>query len=207
MNAPTAGWDDAYRAGVVKNGTDPVAAAAEQSGQDERKFDKHVLFRASRSTNHHGCRSVEDEPCGQFAIFVELASLRFVEPGGDVPVDVPGIVALDIGPQPVEVESPPPPWGSVTALKASVESPHDPPLQLEQQTVRRLSLLRGVRGVVPPAALSSPGCSTTPGTGTARSTRIRMLSASRSSASASYDNTIRCRRTSSATSSTSCGNT
>src|SRR5215212_7452539 len=142
MTAPAAGWDDAYRAGVVENGTDPVAAAAEQSGQDECELDKHVLFRATQPTDHHGCRSVEYEPCGQLTILVELAYLRFIEPGSDIPVDVPGIVALDIGPQPVEVESAPPPWGSVTALKASVESPHDPPLQLEQQTVRPRSWLQ-----------------------------------------------------------------
>jgi len=131
MTAPAGRRDDAYRAGVVENGTDPVAAAAEQSGQDDCQLDKDVLFRTTRATDHHGCRSVEDKPCGQLTILVELAYLRFIEAGSDVPVDVPGVVALDVRPQTVEVESPSPSWSSVAALKTPIESPHDPPLQPE----------------------------------------------------------------------------
>ena len=55
-------------------------------------------------------------PGGQLPVLVELAHLRFVEPGGDVPVDVTGVVAFDVRPQPGEVEATPrrgvryPPW-------------------------------------------------------------------------------------------------
>src|SRR5215211_4398898 len=121
MTAPGAEWDDTCRAGVVENGTDPVAVAAEQSGQDEREFDKHVLFRAARATDHHGCRPVEDEPCSQLTILVEFAYLRFIEPGSDVPVDVPGVVALYVLPQAGEVKTSTSPRGAIPALDAPVE--------------------------------------------------------------------------------------
>ena len=133
MRAVPVSWQRA----VVENGADPVAVSAEHPGQDEGEFGKHVLLPAARAADHHGRRSVEDQPRGQLTVLVEFAYLRFIEPGSDVPVDVPGIVALDVRPQSVEVEATPPPWGSVAALEAPVESPHDPPLQPEQQAVRR----------------------------------------------------------------------
>src|SRR5512133_2038743 len=137
MTAPGAGRDDACPAGVVEDGTDPVAVSAEHPGQDEGEFGKHVLFSAARAADHHGRRSVEDEPRGQLTILVEFAYLRFVEPGSDVPVDMPGVVAFDVRSQPGEVETSTSPRGAIPALDAPVESPHDPPLQPEQQTVRR----------------------------------------------------------------------
>ena len=48
MAASGAGRDDARgRAGVVEHGTDPVAVAAEQPGQDERELGQHVLLSAA----------------------------------------------------------------------------------------------------------------------------------------------------------------
>jgi len=137
MTAPGAGRDDTCPAGVVEDGADPVAVSAEHPGQDGGQFGKHVLLPAARAADHHGRRSVEDQPCGQLTVLVEFADLWFIEPGRGVPVDVPGIVTLGVRPQSVEVEAASPPWGSVAALEAPVESPHDPPLQPEQQTVRR----------------------------------------------------------------------
>ena len=98
--ASGAGRDDAGRAGVVEDGADPVAVSAEQPGQDEGELGEHVLLAAARAADHHGRRSVEDQPGGQLAVLVELAYLRFVEPGGDVPVDVPGVVAFVVRPRP-----------------------------------------------------------------------------------------------------------
>ena len=116
MAASGAGRDDAGRAGVVEDGADPVAVSAEQPGQDESELGQHVLLSAARAADHHGRRSVEDQPGGQLAVLVELAYLRFVEPGGDVPVDVPGVVAFVVRPHSGEVKTTPrrgvryPPW-------------------------------------------------------------------------------------------------
>ena len=129
--ASGAGRHDAYAAGVVEECADPVATPAEQPGQDEGEFGQHVLLPAARAADHHGRRSVEDQPGGQLAVLVELAHLRFVEPGSDVPVDVPGVVALDVRPQPGEVETATAARGAIRALDAPVEPPHDPPLQLD----------------------------------------------------------------------------
>ena len=80
--------------GLVEDGADAVAVSAEQPGQDERELGQHVLLAAARAADPHGRRSVEDQPGGQLAVLVELAYLRLVQPGGDVPVDVPGVVAF-----------------------------------------------------------------------------------------------------------------
>ena len=127
----------------------PGCRSAEQSGQDEGEFGKHVLLSAARAADRHGCRSVEDQPRGQLTVLVELADLRFIEAGGDIPVDVPGIVALYVRPDSGEVEAASPPRGSVPALDAPVEPAHDPPFQPVQQTVRRLIILG--QGDRPPA--------------------------------------------------------
>ena len=117
-------------------------------GQDEGEFGKHVLLSAVRAADHHGRRSVEDQPGGQLAVLVELAYLRFIEPGGDVPVDVPGVVAFDVRPQPGEVKTSTSSRGAIPALDAPVEPAYDPPLQPVQQAVRPLIMFGG-QGVVP----------------------------------------------------------
>ena len=124
---------------VVEHRADPVAAATEQPGQDEGELGEHVrpCPRPGPPTDVHRGRTVEDQPGRQLAVLVELAHLRFVEPGGDVPVDVPRVVALDVRPQPGEVETAPPPRRAVAALDAPVEPAHDPPLQPVQQRVGR----------------------------------------------------------------------
>src|ERR687897_970183 len=93
------------------------------------------MLSAARAADHHGRRSVEDQPGGQLAVLVELAYLRFVQPGGDVPVDVPGVVAFDIRPQPGEVKTNTSSRGAIPALDAPVEPAYDSPLQPMQQAV------------------------------------------------------------------------
>ena len=132
------------RGSVVEDGADPVAVSAEHPGQDEGELGKHVLLPAARAADHHGRRSVEDQPAGEVAVLVELAYLRFVEPGGDIPVDVPGVVALLVGRIPAK-SSPLPRRGAIAALDAPVEPADDPPLQPVQQAVGRGHLV-GVRG-------------------------------------------------------------
>src|SRR5215212_9519697 len=149
MTAPGAGRDDTCRAGVVEDGTDPVAVPADHPGQDEGEFGKEVLLSAARAADHHGRRSVEDEPRGQLTILVEFAYLRFIEPGSDVPVDVPGVVAFDVRPQPGEVEASTSPRGAIPALDAPVEPAYDSPFQAVQQAVGPSHHWRGVRGSSP----------------------------------------------------------
>jgi hypothetical protein len=136
---------------VVEDGAHPVAVSAEHPGQDEGEFDKHVLLSAARAADDHGRRSVEDQPGGQLAVLVELAYLRFVQPGGDIPIDVPGVVAFDVGPQPGEVKTTTSSRGVIPALDAPVEPAHDSPFQPVQQAVGRRDHFRGVQEVVSPA--------------------------------------------------------
>ena len=134
------------RGSVVEDGTDPVAVPAEHPGQDEGEFGKHVLLSAALAADHHGRRSVEDQPGSQLAVLVELAYLRFVQPGGDIPVDVPGVVALDVRPQPGEVKTSTSSRGAIPALDAPVEPAYDSPLQPVQQAVRPLIIFGGQGG-------------------------------------------------------------
>jgi len=184
---------------VVEQRADPVPAPAEQPGEDQGELADHVVLAASGRAHRHGRGPVQHQPDHELAVLVEHAKLRLVQPGGDVPVDVPGVVAFDVLAQPGEVCSGSPVRGAVAACQASVEAADDTPLQPEQQP-----FLSGSRR---PSGL---GCHQRPlratsGTATASSTCVMRWSALTSSASASYDSTMRCRSTSRAISPTSAG--
>src|SRR3712207_3616033 len=120
-------------------------------------------------------------------MLVELPDLHFVEAAGDIRGDGSGVGACFVRADGGEVGVTPLSWGAIPALDSPVKPAYDSPFQAVQQAVGR-----------------TLHCwSTISGIGTARSTRGRMVSASRSSASASYDRTIRWRSTSRAISSMS----
>ena len=112
-------------------------------------------------------------PDRELAVFGEDAQLRLVQPGGDVPVDVPGVVAFDVGAQAGQVGSRAPVHGPVAARHPAFEAAQDAPFEAEQQPLgssprRHQRLL-----------------STTSGASTASSTRVMIVSGVTSSASAS----------------------
>src|SRR5205823_1843086 len=141
----------------------------------------------------------EQQPRGELTVLGEHAQLRLVQPRGDVPVDMPGVVALDVVAQPGQVGSRPPVGGAVAAHQAPVEPADDPPFQPGQEPFRNPR--EGGRGH------GQRPLRTTSGAATAPSTFVIIVSAVTSSASASYDSTRRCRSTSRAISPTSSGST
>ena len=122
--------------GVVEQRADAVPAPAEQPGEHQGKLAEHVVLAAPGRAHRHGRRTVEHQPHGELAVLGEHAKLRLVQPGGDVPVDVPRVVALGVFAQADEVGSGPPVRGAVAARQASVEAADDPPFQAEQEPFR-----------------------------------------------------------------------
>ena len=194
--APGARRHGAHCSGVVEQRADAVPAPAEQPGEHQGKLAEHVVLAAPGRPHRHGRRTVEHQPHGELAVFGEHAKLRLVQPGGDVPVDMPRVVALGVFAQANEVGPGPPVRGPVTARQTSVEAAEDPPFQADQEPFRGGAHGHGQRPL-----------RTTSGAATASSTFVMIASAVMSSASASYDSTMRCRSTSRASSPTSSGST
>ena len=101
--------------GVVEQGADAVPAPAEQPGEHQRKLAEHVVLAAPGRPHRHGRRTVEHQPHVELTVFGEDAKLRLVQPGGDVPVDMPRVVALGVFAQSDQVGSGPPVRGTVAA--------------------------------------------------------------------------------------------
>ena len=92
------------------------------------------LPRPGRAGGHRG-RSVEHQPHGQVAIFDELPHLRAVQPRGGVPVDVAGVVGLDVFAQAGEVHPRTAVGRAVAALDPPVDASEHAPLEAQQQAV------------------------------------------------------------------------
>ena len=107
---------------VVQQYADPVPAPAEQPGEHQGELADHIVLAAPGRADRHRRGTVQHQPHRELAVLVEQAKLRLVQPGGDVPVDVPGVVALDVLAQPGEVGSCSPVRGAVAARQASVEA-------------------------------------------------------------------------------------
>ena len=123
--------------GVVEQGADAVPAPAEQPREDQGKLAEHVVLAAPGRPHRHGRRTVEHQPRGELPVLGEHAKLRLVQPGGDVPVDMPRVVTLGVFAQADQVGSGPPVRGAVAAGQASVEAADDPPFQADQEPFRR----------------------------------------------------------------------
>ena len=74
-------------------GRRPGCRPAEHPGQHHGQLAQHVVLAPPGHAHRHGRQQVEHQPRGQLAVLVEHPDLRLGQPGGDVPVDVPGVVA------------------------------------------------------------------------------------------------------------------
>ncbi len=136
VTAAAARRDGTHRPVVVQQRADLVAAPAEHPGEHYRELAEHVVLAPARYANRHGGRAVEHQPDGELAVLVEDPELRLVQPGGDVPVDVPRVVALLVGAQAGEVDSCPAVRRAVPARHAALNPAQHPPLKAEQQPFR-----------------------------------------------------------------------
>ena len=80
---------------------------------------------------------VEQEPRGDLAILEVLADVRRVHPGGDVPVDVPDVVAVLVLAQVREVHAVAVEQAPVVALEQPVEPADDLPVEALEDALRR----------------------------------------------------------------------
>ena len=150
-------------------------------------------FWLSARAKVHRRAEVEQKPGGDLAIFDVLADIGRIHARRDVPVDVANIIFRLVFAQigkihPVAVEQ-----AAVVALQQAIQPADDLPVEALQDAFRRC------RG--------SLACSCKGTTGIGMRSRIFFNRSSpvTLSESASYDSTSRCRITSSAMSSTSCG--
>ena len=84
-----------------------------------------------------GRAQVEQEPRGDLAVLVVLADVRRVHPGGDVPVDVPDVVAGLVFAEGREVHAVAVEQAPVVALEQAVEAPDDLPVEALEDAFRR----------------------------------------------------------------------
>jgi len=78
---------------VEQHRTDPVAAPGEELRDRPRDLGEHHVLAAGGRPEPHGRRGVQHQPGGDLALLDVLAHVRLVGAGGDVPVDVPDVVA------------------------------------------------------------------------------------------------------------------
>jgi hypothetical protein len=80
---------------------------------------------------------VEQEPRGDLALLVVFADVGCGEPRGDVPVDVPDVVAVHVLAQIGEIETVAAEEGPIVAVQHSVQPTDDGPLEAAEDRLRR----------------------------------------------------------------------
>ena len=139
LDAPAASGDGVLDAAAVEHGADPVAAPGEQPGERRHEVDEDRPLEAigvDGAEVHRGAE-VEQEPRGDLAILVVLADVRRVHPGGDVPVDVPDVVAGLVLAQRGEVDAVAVEQAPVVALKQAIQPADDLPVEALEDALRR----------------------------------------------------------------------
>ena len=220
----------ACRTARVKDGADAVAVAREQAGDRGDEVDQlGALERLHRAEIHRGAQ-VEQEPGGDLAVFDVLADVGGVHARRDVPVDIADVVARLVLAQVGKVDAVAVEEAAVVALQQAVEPADHLPVEAQQdalgrglaQRLRRRSCGQDCRSWPRPTGYRQGcapalcrdhalarrrvcSCSGTSGMGIRLRIFLSRSSALTSSDSASYESTRRCRITSSAMSSTSCG--
>ena len=95
LDPAATGRDRVLDLAAIEHGADPVAAPGQEAGQGRHEVDEDgplLALVVDRAEVHRGAE-VEQEPRRDLAVLVVLADVRRVHPGGDVPVDVPDVVA------------------------------------------------------------------------------------------------------------------
>ena len=131
-------WTRPPRAGIdpldpaaVEHGPDPVAVPRQDPGQRRHEVDEDAPLLPLGLDGPEVDRraEVEQEPGRDLAVLEELADVRRVHPGGDVPVDVADVVAVLVLAQVGEVDAVAPEQAPVVALEQAVEPADDRPVE------------------------------------------------------------------------------
>ena len=137
LHASAARRDDAFDALAVDDRADLVAVARKQPREDRDEVDEQVTLERGRRAEVHRRRDVQQEVRRDLAVLVVLADVGRVHARGHVPVDVPDVVAEHVFADVGEVEAVAAEHRAVVALKESVETTDDGPLEPAQPAVRR----------------------------------------------------------------------
>src|SRR2546425_1065658 len=157
LDAAAARRDDALDMRAIHRGAHAVPVSREKPGEDTGEVDEQVTLAAVRGAEVDRRREIEEELRRDLAVLEEIADVRRVEPRGDVPVDVPYVVAERVLAGVREVEAVTPGHRPVVALQQPVEAAQDGPLE-----PREAALRRGGRHV-PAAVRSASGGARGPG--------------------------------------------
>ena len=139
LDPPAAGRDRPLDPTAVEHRADAVAVPGQQAGQrrDEVDQDRPLLALGVDRPEVDRRAQVEQEPGGDLAILVVLADVRRVHPGGDVPVDVPDVVAGLVLAQVGEVDAVAVEQAPVVALEQAVQPADDLPVEPLEDALRR----------------------------------------------------------------------
>jgi len=139
LDAPATGRDHVLDSAAVKDRADLVAAPGEQPRKGRHEIDEDGPLEAIRvdAAKVHGRAEVKQEPGRDLAILVVLADVRRIHPCGDVPVDVPDIVAGLILAQRGEIDTVAAEKASVVALEQTVQPADDLPVEALEDSLRR----------------------------------------------------------------------
>ena len=136
--APAApGRDDGVHGDPVEQRADAIAVAREDASEHGDKLGRHrFLLHVVRAEIDRRAQ-VEQEPGGDFALLVVLAHVGRGETSGDVPVDVPHIVAVLVLAKVGEVEPVAAEECPVVAVQHAVQPPDHRPLETAKDGLRR----------------------------------------------------------------------
>ena len=129
--------DDRVHAIPVEQRADAIAVARQDARQHGDELGRHRLLLQVVRAEVDRRAQVEQEPRGDFALLVVLAHVRRGEARGDVPVDVPHVVAVLVFAEVGEVEPVAAKERPVVAVQHAVEPPDHRPLETAQDRLRR----------------------------------------------------------------------
>ena len=142
---------------VEEDRPDPVAAAGEQPGERRRELAQDELLRPVDRAEPHRRRPVEQQPGRELAILGVLPDERRVHPRGDVPVDVPDVVAGLVLAEVEEVRADPAERRAVVPLEQAVEAADHLPLEAAEEPLGRLGARVRVRSIASLGVRRRPG--------------------------------------------------
>jgi hypothetical protein len=134
--AAAARRDHRVHPAAVAQQADPVAAPGQHARQQGDELGGDRLLAGAAGAEVDRGRHVDQEPGGQLAVLVELAHVRHLQPGGDVPVDVAHVVVVLVLAQVGEIEPGAAEQRPVVAVQRAVEPLQHGPLEPAQHRLR-----------------------------------------------------------------------
>ncbi len=139
LDPPAPRRDRALDPAAVEDRPDAIAVAGQQPRERGHEVDQHAPLQALRLRRAEVDRGaqVEQEPGRDLAILDVLADVGRVHPRGDVPVDVPDVVAVLVLAQVREVHAVAVEQAPVVALEQAIEPADDLPVEALEDALRR----------------------------------------------------------------------